>query len=74
MKVASKLFNSKASALQAGCCETDLSEKNGVWYCVCSTTKQKEAKPVKSTKEFKTDGIKTTKDDNITKKIDNNGI
>ena len=70
MRTTSKLYNSKASALQAGCCESDLTEKSGVWYCVCSTTTKKEAKPVRTTKEFKTDGHKTTKDDNITKNIE----
>ena len=62
MRTISKLYNSKASALQAGCCETDLTEKNGVWYCVCSTTTRKEEK-----------AVKTTKEDKITLKTKNNG-
>ena len=70
MSKTEKLYNSKTSALQAGCKESDLTHKNGVWYCVCSTTKQKEDKVVKTTKEFKTEGVKTTKDDNITKNIE----
>ena len=62
MRTTSTLYNSKASALQAGCKESDLTEKSGVWYCVCSTTTKKEEKTVK-----------TTKEDKITLKTKNNG-
>ena len=62
MRKTSTLYNSKASALQAGCKESDLTEKNGVWYCVCSTTTKKEHK-----------AVKTTKEDKITLNTKNNG-
>ena len=62
MRTTSTLYNSKASALQAGCAESDLTEKNGVWYCVCSTTTKKEHK-----------AVKTTKEDKITLNTKNNG-
>ena len=68
MRTTSKLYNSKASALQAGCKESDLTESDGVWYCVCSTTTKKEHKAVRTTKEFKTE----TKV-NITKNKEENG-
>ena len=57
-----KLFDSVKSALQAGCAEKDLIEKNKVFYCSCSCdTTKKEEKAVKTTKEFKVDGKKETK-------------
>ena len=59
-----KLFNSKAAALQNGCGEDQITEKDGVFYCNCSIQK-KENKDIKdlskedkalegrSTKEYK---------------------
>ena len=61
-------YSSKTYALQAGCCESDLTEKSGVWYCVCSTTTKKEHKAVRVTKE-----LKTETQENITKNNKENG-
>ena len=70
MKVIRKIFNSKASALQAGCKESDLTIENGVCYCVCSTVNKKEAKAIKTTKEFKPEGVLHTKEEKITNKTE----
>lgn len=50
-----KLYNSIASAVKDGCCEDELKEKNGVFYCECSDLNVKELKvdAIKVTKEYK---------------------
>ena len=64
-----KLYPSKQSALQAGCGEDELTEKNGVVYCSCSCKPvKKEEKVVKTTKELKIDGKNSKKDNTLTKK------
>ena len=50
-----KLYDSEASAVNAGCCKEQLTEKGGVWYCDvdCKPKKKKEAKAKIETKEDK---------------------
>ena len=46
-----KLYDSKISAIKAGCKEEQLTEKNGVVYCDCNKKQDKPKKKV--TKEDK---------------------
>ena len=60
-----KLYNSEEAAINNGCSEDQITSKNGVYYCDCacdsklSDIEVKEAKVVKTTKEFKLDNKKT---------------
>ena len=50
-----KVYKSIEDAIKDGCCENELTIKNGVYQCICSELNKKEEKAPKKTKELKID-------------------
>ena len=60
-----KLFNSKNAAINYGCKEDQLTEKDGVVYCNCAQIDLEDS--IKEVKEEKISDIKVTKEYKVKK-------